>query len=443
MPTLTGTLTSVTGGTINASRVRNAYVRAPQNRGSLGSEGGLVTSVPVPVPTSGELSLDLEPGPALLVVDTLDAGQDVFDLYVTADMTLISEALAEAAPAHERSWAESQMVQLRAATVTAAGDAQTAKSAAEGAASVAEGHRTHVDSIRQTLDEAAQNNVAPYLTQTELNATYVHRPVAGAPGQVLVKGPGETTAWEDAPAGSPSYGLVGRVVPVSVDDPVPVLADGDVVVRYQPAGARYVTTFAADAVGSPPADWKLEWASVASVWPVTADPAATGGKVLRKATRTTNARWALTCPVVTTDPDVDVLAKWRTPSPEGGSLGLMTGLSGAMASGYGEYAHMMNATKLRIARFINGGSANEVVAVELATPIQADTWYCMRFRIRGQVQSVKLWRADETEPAAWNINYTTTYAVRSGAVGLYTAYLPQCDVDWFAVGTKQRTAVAP
>ncbi|WP_206473640.1 SGNH/GDSL hydrolase family protein [Dietzia sp. KRD202] len=85
-------------------------------------------------------------------------------------MTLLTEALQEMSPT--RSWVESQMVQLRSQTVTAAGDAQAAKSDAEGAASVAEGHRTHVDAIRELLDEAAQTNVAPYLTDTALKATY-------------------------------------------------------------------------------------------------------------------------------------------------------------------------------------------------------------------------------------------------------------------------------
>ena len=53
--------------------------------------------------------------------------------------------------------------------------ADEARVAAETAASTAEDHRAHVDSIRDTLDEAAQSNVAPYLTQTALNATYQPR----------------------------------------------------------------------------------------------------------------------------------------------------------------------------------------------------------------------------------------------------------------------------
>ncbi|ODQ97035.1 hypothetical protein BFG51_02630 [Dietzia alimentaria] len=174
MPILTGTIDDVTGSPL-PDRVPLATlrvtVRAPSRRSSLTEQARLVASVPVPVEVSptGEISVELEPGPAVMLVEG-EGLRDVYELGVTADMTLLTEALQEMSPT--RSWVESQMVQLRSQTVTAAGDAQAAKSDAEGAASVAEGHRTHVDAIRELLDEAAQTNVAPYLTDTALSATY-------------------------------------------------------------------------------------------------------------------------------------------------------------------------------------------------------------------------------------------------------------------------------
>ena len=174
MPILTGTIDDVTGSPL-PDRVPLATlrvtVRAPSRRSSLTEQARLVASVPVPVEVSptGEISVELEPGPAVMLVEG-EGLRDVYELGVTADMTLLTEALQEMSPT--RSWVESQMVQLRSQTVTAAGDAQAAKSDAEGAASVAEGHRTHVDAIRELLDEAAQTNVAPYLTDTALKATY-------------------------------------------------------------------------------------------------------------------------------------------------------------------------------------------------------------------------------------------------------------------------------
>ncbi|WP_141564769.1 hypothetical protein [Dietzia alimentaria] len=95
-------------------------------------------SAPVPVAASGTISLDLEPGPAVLVVDTYAGGPDIYELYVTADMTLLSEAVAESAPAHERSWVESVMVQLRADARAAAQQAEADRVAAEGARQAAE-----------------------------------------------------------------------------------------------------------------------------------------------------------------------------------------------------------------------------------------------------------------------------------------------------------------
>lgn len=165
MPILTGTVDDVTGSSIADLPLLRVSVRAPSRRASLSEQARLVTSVPVPVEVSptGEISVELEPGPAVMLVEG-EGLRDVYELGVTADMTLLTEALQEMSPT--RSWVESQMVQLRDAAVTAAG-------AATSAAGEAEADRAHVDSIRDLLDEAAQNNVAPYLTQTALNATYV------------------------------------------------------------------------------------------------------------------------------------------------------------------------------------------------------------------------------------------------------------------------------
>lgn len=185
MPTLTGTLSVITGGDLDPTRVRQVVVRAPDKRASLGTSDRLVTTAPARInDVTGEISVDLEPGPALLIVNTMDSN-DVYELYVTADMTLLTEAANEAAPAHERSWVESQLVQLRTETETLAGDAVTAAGTATSAAGQAAQDRAHVDSIRQQLDEAAQSNVAPYLTQTELNATYGTKSDVAARVQVV------------------------------------------------------------------------------------------------------------------------------------------------------------------------------------------------------------------------------------------------------------------
>ena len=145
MPTLTGTLADVTGTELAPAQIARVYVKAPGNRPSLADGDLLIVSAPVTLDLSGNLAVDLEPGPAVLVVDTHHGGPDVYELHVTADMTLLAEAVAESAPARERSWAESVMVQLRsdaaesadladrhrAAAAIARGDAEEARDDAE------------------------------------------------------------------------------------------------------------------------------------------------------------------------------------------------------------------------------------------------------------------------------------------------------------------------
>lgn len=118
MPVLTGTLQDVTGVEVAAPMIRRLFVRAPAERASVADPSALIVSAPVDLDRSGVLSVELEPGPAVLVVDTFAGGPDTYELHVTADMTLLSEALAESSP--DRSWIESVMVQLRTEAVAAA-----------------------------------------------------------------------------------------------------------------------------------------------------------------------------------------------------------------------------------------------------------------------------------------------------------------------------------
>lgn len=136
MPTLTGTVADVTGTDLASAQIRRVYVKARAHRPSVTDGEMLIVTAPVDLGVSGTLSVALEPGPAVLVVDTHDGGPDVYELHVTADMSLLSEAIDESAPARERSWAESVMVQLRADAIAAAGRAETA---AEGVDAAIEG----------------------------------------------------------------------------------------------------------------------------------------------------------------------------------------------------------------------------------------------------------------------------------------------------------------
>lgn len=89
MPTLTGTLADVTGQPLVG--VRHALVRASAARAH---GGGLITTVPAWVGDDGAITVDVEPGPAVLTI-VLDSGTTTVDLYVRDDhSTLHAAALA-------------------------------------------------------------------------------------------------------------------------------------------------------------------------------------------------------------------------------------------------------------------------------------------------------------------------------------------------------------
>ena len=156
MPNLTGTIADVTGTDLSPAQIRQVFVKAPGERPSLADGGVLIVSAPVQLGSSGSLSVTLEPGPAVLTVDTYAGGPDVYDLYVTADMTLLSEAIDEAAPEHERSWSESVMIQLRDEAVAAAGRAEAAAGNVDAAIAGAAGAVVAaVESDRVAAESAA------------------------------------------------------------------------------------------------------------------------------------------------------------------------------------------------------------------------------------------------------------------------------------------------
>lgn len=152
MPTLTGSLHDVTGVELTPAMIRRLFVKAPAERASVTNGGVLIVSAPVDLPASGALSIVLEPGPAVLVVDTYAGGPNTYELHVTADMTLLSEAVAEVGGVVDRSWVESVMVQLRADAVAAAARADGSAGAAAGSAGSAS---TSAEAAAGSASEAA------------------------------------------------------------------------------------------------------------------------------------------------------------------------------------------------------------------------------------------------------------------------------------------------
>lgn len=94
MPTLTGTLAYVTGQT---ATVRAVSVRAPAPRTN---DSRVVSTASAWIGVDGQITVDLDPGPAVLTA-VLDSGPCTVDLLVADGMTTIHEAAA-AALAHRR-----------------------------------------------------------------------------------------------------------------------------------------------------------------------------------------------------------------------------------------------------------------------------------------------------------------------------------------------------
>lgn len=120
--------------------------------------------------TGGVVSADLAPGPAVLELQVGSHARGTFEVVIPAAAISLADLLDRVFPWEPEQ--VSQFVAERELAVQAKTAAETAAGQATTAAQQTGQDRAHVDSIRQTLDEAAQSNVAPYLTQSELNATY-------------------------------------------------------------------------------------------------------------------------------------------------------------------------------------------------------------------------------------------------------------------------------
>lgn len=173
MVALTDSIIDITGQTVGD--IHTAFVRAPSQRPSF-TGAGLVSTKPVAISDTGVLSLDLEPGPAVLVV-LGSTFHDTWELYVEEGQATIRDAVAAVAGAltqHE----VSVLRQLLVGAQAAAGIAADEREAAELAAQSASGDRSHVDQVRDLLDDVFDQSQAgqalpPRLMESALSATYV------------------------------------------------------------------------------------------------------------------------------------------------------------------------------------------------------------------------------------------------------------------------------
>lgn len=144
------------------------------------SDGGVVLAPerkPFPI-EGGVVSAELAPGPAVLEIRVGTHARGTFEVVIPDQASISLADLLDTVFAWEPAQvsqfvAERELAEAAKMTaVAAAGDAEGFAGTATTAAQQAGADRAHVDAIREQLDEAAQGNVAPYLTTSALNATY-------------------------------------------------------------------------------------------------------------------------------------------------------------------------------------------------------------------------------------------------------------------------------
>lgn len=140
----------------------------------------------------GELpdNVIVEPGPAYLEIDVGMDAHNGWPVNIPETDVSLKDLISEVydwSPTELSLFAQMRIAAEGAAqeAATLAGEAGTAKGAAEDAAAAAALDRVHVDSIRALLDEAAENNVAPYLTPSALNATYAQGSMTSARAETV------------------------------------------------------------------------------------------------------------------------------------------------------------------------------------------------------------------------------------------------------------------
>lgn len=187
MVALTDTIKDITGEAVSGDDITTAFVRSPTQRPSFTGQG-LVSTRPVAISDAGEISLDLEPGPAVLVV-LGPSFHDTWELFVEEGQSTIRDAVA-AVPGVLTQHEVSVLRTLLAGAEDAADTAGSAAGEATSAAQQVGQDRTLVQQIRDLLEEAYNDSAAgfalpPRLTESALNAIYADKAgtVATAAGQ--------------------------------------------------------------------------------------------------------------------------------------------------------------------------------------------------------------------------------------------------------------------
>jgi len=193
----------------------------------------------------------------------------------------------------------------------------------------------------------------------------------------------------------------------------------------------YWTDFTEYTIGQQPSDWTEQWDVDKATSLVTAG-GEFGGKFVRidhTETFPSGSRYALSWDDPGTPTDGEILALVRSSTPHNHCSLVLRGSGGLNTeNGYQADLNFWD-EEIRILRWLNGGYSGLIAAT--SKTLDLDTWYWVRFQVRGTALKMKVWEYQTSEPESWDLS-TSDLQLASGWVGIFSSYDDARDFDYFA-----------
>lgn len=235
----------------------------------------------------------------------------------------------------------------------------------------------------------------------------------------------------------------GRIVRVMEGDPLPELQDGDLVVYYAVPGNLYSLNFNSGVVGDPVGNLTR----ISGVdWIVASSASEAVGAENVQVLRMTGAGSFYSIPELEDDPhnaDADILVRYRhSNAGQHGPHFYFFGDEAFTDGFYVGYTGSSGADGSAKVRSKVGSTHNDLASVNIPV-IASSSWVMMRARCQGNTLSFKVWAVEDVEPTEWTVSATiSTSLPKRAALGRVSNQGFQW-IDWIAVATGGKTAVAP
>jgi len=209
--------------------------------------------------------------------------------------------------------------------------------------------------------------------------------------------------------------------------------------------AQDYTYFEGYTTGVQPSDLTSRWVTTGETWAVQESADDIRGKHLQH-DRTTTANRLLSwdTPSSGSDTDTELLVRWRSSSVAANQFAIIARASGAAGTETGYLFRNTSFTSVQIS-LLNAGTLSTIGAAVTIPAMATNTWFWMRFQVRGSDLKAKIWAGEhENEPAAWTIERTNSTIAGAGWFGVGNiAATGTRRYDAVAVGTAGDDAVFP